>query len=163
MMVEEIILCKKLLYVLIWNALFVHHNIKKWYAALTLMISCIVFLDMFLYSRNNIYNYSMVGCCKTTTFLYVVTPNWALLLAIETSQGWLVSKKGRMMRSCTYLLHWVSTFKCSHDLHLSRWWKDKVVVPFWRWLWVEDDSNVRRGGWWRHLLHGYNHILMEQF
>jgi hypothetical protein len=30
------------------------------------------------------------------------------------------NQEGRMMRSCTYLLHRVSIFKCSHGHHLSQ-------------------------------------------
>jgi hypothetical protein len=34
----------------------------------------------------------------------------------------------KFILSCTYLLHQQSTLKCSHALHLSRGWEDKVML-----------------------------------
>jgi hypothetical protein len=45
-----------------------------------------------------------------------------------SNQRQFAFKKWRMMRSWTYLLHRVSTLKCPHGLHHSRWWKDKVML-----------------------------------
>jgi hypothetical protein len=50
----------------------------------------------------------------------------------HANQRQFAFKKGRMMSSRTCLLPRVSTLKYPHGLHLSRWWKYKVMQRLWR-------------------------------